>query len=153
MCKKQKMILIGATVAVIIGGTVGIHSLFNGTSVTEKSNTQANYSATSTKTSSAPQMVANVDYTDLVTIVSDSANKTKDDMIKIKVVVKNNSNTTFNYVRVDVYFYDEDSNVIGSTYINSGDSFLSGATQTLNRTITMPEGSKYYVPVVTKVSR
>lgn len=109
-------------------------------------------STNTNETKKAPPIVRDTDLTDNVSIESQDLVNLGNNRGKATVVVKNNSNITFNYVRVDIYFYDESGNVVGSAFTNSGNSFLPNATQTLTRTLQLEDNYYKYNFVVTKVS-
>lgn len=111
--------------------------------------TTTNTSTTNTQ-KTAPPMVPNVDYTDYISIESHKVEVDEGTTRgRAYITLKNNSNKELNYVRVDIYFVDESENVIGSTFTNSSNSFLPGATQTLDRYVTWEDNYAGYYVVVT----
>lgn len=138
-----------------------VMALFTDDSKNNKTSTNTNTTTNNTtkntnsetKKNQAPPMIENIDYTQYVSIEDMNIEVTEGTTRgKAYVTVKNNSNKTLNYVRVDIYFYDSAENVVGSTFTNSGNSFLPGATQTLNRSVTWESNYAAYRMVVTKVN-
>lgn len=113
-------------------------------------NTSTTATTNTTKKNTAPPMVQNIDYTQYVSIEDMDIQVTEGTTRgKAYIKIKNNSNKTLNYVRADIYFYDKDGNVVGSTYTNSGSSFLVGATQVLDRYVTWENNYDGYKVIIT----
>lgn len=72
---------------------------------------------------------------------------------KLKVKVKNNSNKTTSYIRIDVYFFDDNGNNLGSDWTNTSKKILSGGTLEISSDyIDTPEGTTKFNVAVSDVS-
>lgn len=71
----------------------------------------------------------------------------------IKTVVKNNTSYVVRYVRVDVFFYDNDSVNVGSDWTNTSNRILPDGQQTIElKYPEIPEGTVRYEVVISDIS-
>ena len=68
------------------------------------------------------------------------------------VTVKNNSNQTVNYIKVNIYLQDKDKNIIQSEWTNWSGNLPAGASTNLAKMIEYREGIEYYTVSVDEVS-
>lgn len=71
----------------------------------------------------------------------------------IKTTVKNNTSYVITYIRIDVFFYDENSVNIGSDWTNTSNKILPNGQQTIElKYFDIPDGAVRYSVVVSDVS-
>ena len=68
------------------------------------------------------------------------------------VTVKNNSNQTVNYIKVNIYLQDKDKNIIQSEWTNWSGNLPAGASTNLAKMIEYRDGIEYYTVSVDEVS-
>lgn len=68
------------------------------------------------------------------------------------VTVKNNSDQTVNYIKVNIYLQDKDKNIIQSEWTNWSGNLPAGASTNLAKMIEYREGIEYYTVSVDEVS-
>lgn len=70
----------------------------------------------------------------------------------LKVTLKNNTGKTLRYVKIDIFYYDDNENLKDTEWANKSGTFLDGGEFIIETYIDLPEGATRYRVEVSEAS-